>query len=76
MSALDTALFRRRLDDERRAVLEAIENIHHENPGSLSDEAHRPPKFLKNFGQHPAEAASSLTAKRTSMTRYVQAFKN
>ena len=38
MSALDTDFFRNRLQDERRAVLEAIENIHHENPGSLGDE--------------------------------------
>jgi RNA polymerase-binding protein DksA len=38
VSALDTEFFRNRLQDERRAVLEAIENIHHENPGSLGDE--------------------------------------
>ena len=38
MSALDADVFRERLQDERRAVLEAIANIHHENPGSLSDE--------------------------------------
>src|SRR5437016_289552 len=38
MSTLDVEFFRDRLQDERRAVLEAIENIHHENPGSLKDE--------------------------------------
>ncbi len=38
MSALDTQHFRERLEDERRRVLDAIENIHTENPGSLSDE--------------------------------------
>jgi RNA polymerase-binding protein DksA len=38
VSTLDIDFFRDRLQDERRAVLEAIDNIHHENPGSLSDE--------------------------------------
>jgi RNA polymerase-binding protein DksA len=38
MSAIDTDFFRQRLQDERRRVLEAIDNLHHENPGSLSDE--------------------------------------
>jgi RNA polymerase-binding protein DksA len=38
MSALDTQHFRERLEDERRRVLDAIENIHTENPGSISDE--------------------------------------
>lgn len=38
MSVIDTAHFRQRLLDERRRVLDAIENIHSENPGSLGDE--------------------------------------
>ena len=38
MSALDVELFRDRLQEERQRVLEAIENLHHENPGSMSDE--------------------------------------
>ena len=38
MSTVDVEFFRGRLLDERRAVLEAIDNLHHENPGSLSDE--------------------------------------
>jgi DnaK suppressor protein len=38
MSALDTHLFRDRLLDERRRVVDAIDNIHAENPGSLGEE--------------------------------------
>jgi len=38
MSALDTQHFRERLEDERRRVLDAIEKIPTENPGSISDE--------------------------------------
>ena len=38
MSAVDTERFRQRLLDERQRVLDAIENIHTENPGSIGDE--------------------------------------
>jgi RNA polymerase-binding transcription factor len=38
VSALDTHLFRDRLLDERRRVVDAIDNIHTENPGSLGEE--------------------------------------
>ena len=38
MSAVDTEQFRQRLLDERRRVLDAIENLHAENPGSIVDE--------------------------------------
>lgn len=38
MSTIDLDRFRARLLDERQRVLDAIENIHTENPGSLSDE--------------------------------------
>ena len=38
MSTTDGDFFRDRLVEERRRVLEAIDNLHHENPGSLSDE--------------------------------------
>ena len=39
MSALDTQVFQERLLDERRRVVDAIDNIHTENPGSLGEEA-------------------------------------
>jgi RNA polymerase-binding protein DksA len=38
MSAVDTTMFRERLLDERKRVVDAIDNIHAENPGSLADE--------------------------------------
>lgn len=38
MSAVDTTQFRERLLDERKRVVDAIDNIHAENPGSLADE--------------------------------------
>jgi RNA polymerase-binding protein DksA len=37
-TTLDTEQFRRRLSEERKRVVDAIENLHTENPGSLSDE--------------------------------------
>jgi RNA polymerase-binding protein DksA len=37
-TAVDTESFRTRLLDERKRVVDAIENIHNENPGSISDE--------------------------------------
>jgi DnaK suppressor protein len=38
MSAVDTEGLRQRLLDERQRVLDAIDNIHTENPGSIGDE--------------------------------------
>jgi RNA polymerase-binding protein DksA len=38
MSSVDTEGFRTRLLEERKRVVDAIENIHAENPGSLSEE--------------------------------------
>ncbi len=42
MNAVDTAHLRQRLVDERQRVLDAIENIHSENPGSLGEETEEP----------------------------------
>jgi RNA polymerase-binding protein DksA len=38
VSALDTQVFQERLLEERRRVMDAIDNIHAENPGSLGEE--------------------------------------
>jgi YteA family regulatory protein len=38
MTSVDTSRFRELLLDERRRVVAAIENIHEEHPGSISDE--------------------------------------
>jgi len=53
MSALDTDLFRQRLLDERKRVADAIEYLHHENPGSLEDESEETP-----IDNHLAETAT------------------
>jgi DnaK suppressor protein len=37
-TVVDTEHFRRRLQEERKRVVDAIENIHTENPGSIVDE--------------------------------------
>jgi RNA polymerase-binding protein DksA len=41
-AAVDTEHFRRRLLEERRRVIDAIENLHNENPGSIADETDEP----------------------------------
>jgi DnaK suppressor protein len=38
VSTVDTETFKQQLLDERQRVLDAIENIHSENPGSMGDE--------------------------------------
>ena len=38
MSAIDTDRFRQMLEEERRRVQAAIDNLHAEHPGSISDE--------------------------------------
>jgi DnaK suppressor protein len=42
MSVIDTEHFRARLLEERKRVVDAIDNIHSENPGSLGDETEEP----------------------------------
>ncbi|MGE5274560.1 MAG: TraR/DksA family transcriptional regulator [Verrucomicrobiota bacterium] len=42
MNAVDVERFRARLLEERRHVVDAIDNIHSENPGSLGDETDEP----------------------------------
>jgi RNA polymerase-binding protein DksA len=41
-TAIDTEHFRRRLLEERKRVVDAIENLHAENPGSIADEMDEP----------------------------------
>ena len=38
MSTIDTNHFRQRLLDERKRVVAAIDNLHEDHPGSMSDE--------------------------------------
>jgi DnaK suppressor protein len=53
MSGLDVDAFRRRLLDERRRVLDAIEYLRHENSGSLEDESEE-----RTHDNHLAETAT------------------
>jgi RNA polymerase-binding protein DksA len=53
MAVLDVEAFRTRLLDERRRVLDAIEYLHHENPGSLEDESEE-----RRLDPHRAETAT------------------
>ena len=55
--SIDSEHFRTRLQDERRRVLEAIENLERENPGSLSDETG---ELNPGFDQHPGDVATEL----------------
>jgi RNA polymerase-binding protein DksA len=41
-TVVDTEHLRQRLLEERRRVLDAIENLHAENPGSIGDETDEP----------------------------------
>jgi RNA polymerase-binding transcription factor len=53
MSMVDREPFRRRLLEERRRVHDAIEYLHHENPGSMEEESEEMP-----LDNHLAETAS------------------
>jgi RNA polymerase-binding protein DksA len=53
VSALDTAEFRRILEDQRARVVAAIDYLHQENPGSIEDETSERP-----LDNHLAETAS------------------
>ena len=55
--SIDTEHFRSRLEDERRRVVEAIENLHRENPGSLTDQTG---ELNPGFDQHPGDVATEL----------------
>jgi len=54
VTVLDLEQFRERLLEERRRVVDAIDNIHNENPGSLGDETDEP--ALDN---HPGDIATA-----------------
>jgi RNA polymerase-binding protein DksA len=50
MSAIDTDRFREALLEERQRVAAAIENLHDENPGSLTDESGEETVFDNHLG--------------------------
>src|SRR5207247_8069750 len=53
VSTVDVEGFRSRLLEERKRVADAIENLHHENPGSMEDESEETP-----LDNHLAEMAA------------------
>ena len=53
MSPVDTAPFRQALQEERQRIVNALENLHRENPGSLEDESQEMP-----IDNHMAEMAT------------------
>jgi DnaK suppressor protein len=78
MSAIDTERFRTRLVEERRRVVDAIENIHAENPGSLGDETEEPTFQDNHLGDvatvtFDREMASTLEDNSTHVLQEIDA---
>ena len=55
MSTIDTTRFRDALISERARVLSALDNLHHENPGSVEDETGD-----ETQDQHIGDAATAM----------------
>lgn len=64
MSTLDTDLFKARLLEERQRVVDAIENIHAENPGSLGEETEE----LTFQDNHPGDVATATFDREMAST--------
>jgi RNA polymerase-binding protein DksA len=78
MSVLDIEQFRERLLEERRRVVDAIDNIHNENPGSLGDETDEPTFQDNHLGDiaiatFDREMASSLEENSTHVLTEIDA---
>jgi DnaK suppressor protein len=66
MSALDTKHFRGLLEDKRQAVVEALEYLHKENPGSLEDETGE--LVSGSADQHMADTATETVGREIDYT--------
>ena len=55
--SIDTEHFRALLLEERRRVVEAIENLRRESPGSLTDETG---ELNPGYDQHPGDVATEM----------------
>jgi RNA polymerase-binding protein DksA len=69
-TAVDIEHFRQRLLEERKRVIDAIENLHNENPGSIADETDEPTFQDNHLGDiatatFDREMASSLEENST-----------
>jgi RNA polymerase-binding protein DksA len=63
VSELDLEAFRTRLLDERKRVVDAIEYLHHENPGSLEEESEE-----RRIDNHLAETATATLDRELDYT--------
>jgi RNA polymerase-binding protein DksA len=63
VSAIDTERFRSTLLEERQRVIDAIEYLHEENPGSQRDETGEVP-----MDNHPADAATETFDREVDYT--------
>jgi DnaK suppressor protein len=66
MSAVDTEHFRELLQDKRRAVVEALEYLHNEHPGSLEDETGE--LVSGSADQHMADTATETVDREIDYT--------
>lgn len=66
MSAVDTARFRDLLTDRRRAVANALDNLHKENAGSLEDETGE--LVSGSADQHMADTATETVEREIGNT--------
>jgi DnaK suppressor protein len=66
MSKLDLEHFRTLLLDRRRAITDAIEYLHNENPGSLVDETGE--LVSGSADQHPADTATETVDREIDYT--------
>jgi DnaK suppressor protein len=66
MSAVDTKYFRELLLERRRAVVEAIEYLHKENPGSLKEETGE--LVSGSADQHMADTATETVDREIDYT--------
>ena len=60
----DTEGFRARLEEERKRVQDAIDNLHQENPGSIADETDEAPYQ----GNHMGDVASATLDREMAST--------
>jgi RNA polymerase-binding protein DksA len=78
MSVVDTERFRTLLLEERQRVVDAIDNIHTENPGSLGDETDEPTYQDNHLGDiatatFDREMASTLEDNSTHVLNEIDA---
>jgi DnaK suppressor protein len=66
MSAVDTEHFRELLQEKRAAVVEALEYLHKENPGSLEDETGE--LVSGSADQHMADTATETVDREIDYT--------